>query len=650
MRRERLVPPLVATLVAVVALLLAGAPAPIRAGGFIQKFVPTGEPSPIPGQVIVEERPVRWDARCLPAPFVVDDGLDPLPNPLGEDFLSLAEVVDGLRFAADQWNDIPTSYVGFEIGGTRSGSGVPTDNHINEITFQEVFPGATFLGATSVLTLEDDAQLADGDDIDGDGDADVSAAIATCQDVDGDGDTELPAGFYPATTILESDQFYNPTAVRYTVDIDDIDVNGLSFDLPAIVVHELGHSVGLAHSPTSQVSPADGAAATMFPFLSGFSPDSELGERSLAPEELGLTSMLYPEGTAATGPAALQPGDLAFDEVYGVIEGEITHGPSGLSIMGANVVALDRFTDEVAASVYAGGLRASQDPETGGLFLFDLDDNFVGSFRLPVPKGEYEVAVEPVDGSPISPFSAISLGAQLSFIFGLMDFPEEAFHEGQEATMELFPGRGTPVPMVAGQVRTGVDLVTNLRRELAKFALPPSLFGFVTGPPGAYLAQEIPAEMIAAADTGDRLVVHSGNFFTLPLDPANVPIAAEAMLTTGRILEGGLAEVDVDQPLARVTDLVAQDLDLTPVFFQNPVALGERVREVLASGSDDTFFLVLRVPEDDSVPVFNLIVRGVRGEEGVPDGAYFSLDGETFFDAPIPIPMYFTLTLSGGSS
>jgi hypothetical protein len=113
------------------------------------------------------------------------------------------------------------------------------------------------------------------------------------------------------------------------------------------------------------------------------------------------------------------------------------------------------------------------------------------------------------------------------------------------------------------------------------------------------------------------------------------------MLTTGRALPDGTAEVDLDHPLARISPFLAQEFDFAPFYFQHPIALGLAVESGIRLGIIDSLFLVLRVPtatpypgpsgfapvigidgpffESNDVPVFGLSYRSFDGETFVQD-------------------------------
>ena len=64
----------------------------IRAGGAFESFDITGAgPSPIAGHLLARAVPIKWDARTIPVQYRMNNTLDPIPNPLGPAFLSLAQ-------------------------------------------------------------------------------------------------------------------------------------------------------------------------------------------------------------------------------------------------------------------------------------------------------------------------------------------------------------------------------------------------------------------------------------------------------------------------------------------------------------------------------------------------------------------------------
>ena len=260
---------------------------PAEAAGQVQIPLLTNEPSPVvEGDVVAPLVPRIWDVRCQPS-YRVNNTLDPIPNPLGGDFLSVAEATEVLQDAAQAWNDIPTAYVHLTIDGTIANPGTTGFDFQNEITFRtgDRF-GGSFTRRNSSLdfevishvvhtTIAADIFAPAGLDADGDGDVDVVAGIETCADVDGDGDIEYPEGSYAGATIIDSDldfssgvDFENDPSdhpgYRFTKDASAADNDPLSVDLYAISISTLGQALTLAHSPVNQLSPFDGRSATMF--------------------------------------------------------------------------------------------------------------------------------------------------------------------------------------------------------------------------------------------------------------------------------------------------------------------------------------------------------------------------------------------------
>src|SRR5262245_16436212 len=345
----------------------------VRAGGAIAGFdITDRQPSPIPGQFIAKVIGIKWDVRSIPVKYSMNNTLDPIPNPLGDPVLTLDQAQAALQTSFDSWNNVPTSFIEMKITGTTANPDIAGFDFVNELTFRTL-PSFTALASSFTTSLIADRTFEDGYDIDGDGDSDVSSAITVCNDVDGDGDIEFPAGFYKAGTILDNDAQFNTkltNGLRFTVGDEALDTNTRSADLIAIATHEFGHSHGLSHTIDNQISDTDGNASVMFQGgVDTGDPDSEKARRSLSSDDVAWSSYFYPEGSASSGPASLQPGDKAFDKEYGFIKGELRHGVLNQPIAGGSVFAIDYLTDKFVASGFSGTTQTSYNPTTGATSL-----------------------------------------------------------------------------------------------------------------------------------------------------------------------------------------------------------------------------------------------------------------------------------------
>jgi len=265
----------------------------IRAGGALESIdITAGAPSPIPGHILARVIGIRWDARSIPVRYSMNTTLNPIPNPLGAAFVSVADATTTIQGSLNAWNNIPTSYINMQITGTTSNAGLVGFNMINEISFRTA-AGFAAIASSPSTNLISDTTLANGDDIDGDGDSDVSSAITTAQDADSDGDIEFPAGFYKAGTILDNDVQFNTKAsngFRFTADPAQADTVTRSVDLDCVAQHEFGHSFGLSHVLDNQRSGTDGEGSTMFPFIDTGDPVAEIEQGTLSADDIAFAS------------------------------------------------------------------------------------------------------------------------------------------------------------------------------------------------------------------------------------------------------------------------------------------------------------------------------------------------------------------------
>ncbi|HEY0763398.1 MAG TPA: matrixin family metalloprotease [Pyrinomonadaceae bacterium] len=570
-----------------------------RAGGALESIdITAGNPSPIPGHILARVIGIRWDSRSIPVQYRINNTLDPIPNPLGPAFLSVAQATTALQGSFNSWNDIPTSYINMQIVGTRANLGLVGFDMINELSFRTA-AGFNAIASSPSTNLIQDVTLVNGDFLDGDADPDVSSAITTAQDVDNDGDIEFPAGFYKAGTILDNDVQFNTkvsNGLRFTIDPTQIDAVTRSVDLNCVATHEFGHSFGLSHVLNNQNSATDGDGSTMFPFIDTGDPDAERGQGQLSSDDIAYASFYYPEGSAASGPGALQPGDVPFTSVYGLITGELRHGVLDQPIAGGQVFAVDRKENTVVASAFTGTTNLSFNPLNGGLFFVPTVANAIpnGNYVIPVPKGNYDVGVEATDGSPVAAAN-ISFTTQIGNFFGQQNFIEEFWNNNSEGAIERDPGDAKNVHVNNGQINSGTNITTNNVITINPFGVRTNI-GFINAPAGGFIyAVQFPASQISALNGGNPTLIQAGLYDTIPLD-ASVPVVfANAWLAKGVINPDTTATIDLANPLDRSVSFLAQDTDFAPFYFKNPQDLSEVIRLGIADGSIQNLFLVLQI-------------------------------------------------------
>jgi hypothetical protein len=571
----------------------------VRAGGALESIdITAGTPSPIPGHILARVIGIRWDARSIPVSYKMNNTLNPIPNPLGPAFLSLADATTELQNSFNKWNSIPTSYINMQITGQVANPGLVGFDMINELSFRTA-AGFTAIASSPSTNLISDITLVDGDQLDGDADSDVSSAITVATDVDNDGDIEFPAGFYKAGTILDNDvQFNTKTSngLRFTIDPAQADTVTRSVDLSCTATHEFGHSFGLSHVLDNQVSGTDGDGSTMFPFIDTGDPAAELQQASLSQDDIAYASFFYPEGTAASGPAALQAGDQRFDKEYGLITGELRHGVLNQPIAGGVLRAIDRQNGRSVASAFSGTTNLSFNPLNGGLFFVPTVADAIpnGNYTIPLPQGSYDVLTEATDGSPVAAAN-ISFTCQIGNFFGQQNYIEEFWNNNSEGAIEREPGDSKNAHVNPGHVKSGVDITTNQVIQIAGFGARTNI-GFINPPAGGFIyATQFPASQISALNGGNPTLLQAGLYDTTVVD-ASVPVVfAKVTLSKGVINPDTTATIDLANPLASESLFVAQDLDFSPFYFKNPHDLSEVIRAGIADGSIQNLFLTIQI-------------------------------------------------------
>ena len=574
----------------------------IRAGGALETIdITAGAPSPIPGHILARVIGIKWDARSIPVPYKVNNTLNPVPNPLGPAFLSVADATTSFQASFDSWNNLPSSFIRMNIVGTTNNPGLVGFNMINELTFRT---GAGFaaIASSPSTSLISDLTLNNGDDIDGDGDSDVSSAITTMQDVDADGDNEFPAGFYKAGTILDNDVQFNTkvsNGFRFTVDPAQADTVTRSVDLQCVATHEFGHSFGLSHVLNNQSSATDGNGATMFPFIDTGDPASELSQRTLDIDDIAFASYFYPEGTAASGPGALQAGDVPFASAFGLITGELRHGVLNQPIAGGYLQAINRDTGVEGVGAFSGTTNLSFNPANGGLFFVPTVAQAIvnGNYVIPTPTGNYNVRAEAVDGSPVAPGN-ISFTCQIGNFFGQQNFIEEFWNNNKEGAIEREPGDGKNAHVNNGFVRSGVNITTNEVFNITSYGTGAlNAIGFINPPAGGFIyAAQFPASQISALNGGNPTVIQVGRFETFVVDASAPVLFANAWLAKGVINPDTTATIDLVTPLRSSVAFLGQDTDFASFYFSEPKDLSETIRLGIADGSIQNLFLVLQIP------------------------------------------------------
>lgn len=630
-----------------------------HAGGVLETVDITPMNVTVPGSFDGLLIPITWDVRCIPVEYTLDstppNALNPAPD------VDINTTRAELQASMDQWNKLRTSFIEMKIRSVRDLNGgaltppgaIGAFDFINELNF--VTQGG-FLAAAPSVALIKDTTLTAGQDVDLDGDSDVftpgAATGQRCKDIDGDGDIEFPAGAYKAGTILDNDVGFSATnGVPWNTTPDGL----LTSDIQSVAVHELGHSHGLSHTLVNQHSRNDGSGATMFPFIDINDPAAEAEQRTPATDDIAWSSYLYPEGSASSGPGALQGGDRRFSDHFGLVTGEVTSGTVGGPVAGAEVWLQDAITDKVVVAGFSGTTQVLVVPGDteitdvdAGLFILNDPDYSVlnGNYVIPAPPGIYKVGLQSLDGDPAAPGN-ISITAIVGSFFTDLDFEEEFWNGGLERADETRPADALPVLVRAGRDRSGVDFVTNVTNTLRytdgvfddddPFISPL----FPPAPPGRLyavrFANEDVLDFLAAGS-----VLHTGQFLTDVSDASAPVIFKSAMLATGRIKVDGTADIDLDHVLERRSPFLAQEDDFSPLYFRFPNILSFLTRALLELQPNTDLFLVLEVPKAP-FPGFSNLPPRIGLDNETAGESFLSDDGGATFTPQAGFNYFFEL-------
>ncbi len=282
-------------------------------------------------------------------------------NPAGSDDLPFSQVEQALASSFQTWEDIPTSSVAFARGPDTTVTTTANDNVLQ------------------LFWLENSTTTSDGLNIAG------TLAISRL--------TTITSGAR-AGEIIDAALVFNGNQHQWAVD-----GRSTAADVAEVATHEIGHIIGLSHSPVG--------GTTMFPR----SGPGRIRSRSLETDDRICASVIYPA-----------PG---FDSSTGTIRGRVVDN-NGASIFGAHVAAVD-----ANGNVMAGAISQPD-----------------GSYSIQgLLSGNYTVYAEPLDAQNNSYFSRFDLTQFYNSVSGDFQTSRDlsvAAGAGGTATLDITVTRGNP--------------------------------------------------------------------------------------------------------------------------------------------------------------------------------------------------------------
>ncbi|HMY76769.1 MAG TPA: matrixin family metalloprotease, partial [Blastocatellia bacterium] len=264
----------------------------------------------------VNGAPLAWNLTNPTTPIVQGGRINYRINSAGSDNVPFAQVEQAITASFQSWEDISTSAVAFTRGPNTT-STATTSN-----------------GQLELFWLENSETTQDG--------LNLAGALALTR-----------RQFNPATgEITDGAIFFN--GFRYTWAVSG---RADAVDIQDVATHEIGHLIGLSHSPIGGM--------TMYPrTIAGRTQNRVLG-----PDDIIGASVIYPE-----------PGFL---NSTGTIRGRVAE-PGGANVFGAHVVAVDANGNATASAL--------SQPD--------------GSYSIQgLPPGAYTMFAEPLDPLGASFFS-----------------------------------------------------------------------------------------------------------------------------------------------------------------------------------------------------------------------------------------------------
>ncbi len=264
------------------------------------------------GRIVIN----RWSPSRAGAgiPFVVNAGSFPFPE---------TEVVRIAQRGFNDWGAVPSAFISFEYEGTAQLEASGNDNR------NLIFYDATgeVIGAPEGSGVIAFARINNNDD----------------------------------GLITDVDIVFNGRDHQFSIEENNTPEDLV--DLQGVMTHEIGHLLGLDHSPLVG-EPVD--RPTMYPYNTASAPREE---RSLEPDDLAGITALYP-----------------VEGLTGGVRGQVlsADGPA----FGVHVVAYQADTDVFVASSLSGSAGEQKGPDGDGRYEI-----------LGLPPGDYHIAIEQHHGA-----------------------------------------------------------------------------------------------------------------------------------------------------------------------------------------------------------------------------------------------------------